>query len=102
VVEDTMDKPGEFRRCVEMFAPSPPIHIGGLEFPTLTIVEVQKASTAVERMGVEESNPLVPAGVSGTLAGIVNGSIGTFPHANPRIEIRDVVMDIFVEAPLET
>jgi hypothetical protein len=53
MVEDTMDKLGEFRRCVEMLAPSPPIHIGGLEFLASTVVEVQKASTTVERTGVE-------------------------------------------------
>jgi hypothetical protein len=53
VVEDTMDKLGKFHQCVEMFAPSPPIHIGGLEFLASTVIEVQKASTTVERMGVE-------------------------------------------------
>jgi hypothetical protein len=53
VVEDTMDKLGEFCRHVKMFAPSPPIHIGGLEFPALTVIEVQKASTSIERMGVK-------------------------------------------------
>jgi hypothetical protein len=53
VVEDTTDKLGEFRQCVEMLAPSPPIHIGGLEFLASTIIEVQKTSTAVERTGVE-------------------------------------------------
>jgi hypothetical protein len=53
VVEDTMDKPGKFHWCVEMLAPGPPIHIGGLEFSASTVVEVQKASTAVERTGVE-------------------------------------------------
>jgi hypothetical protein len=84
-----------------MFAPSPPIHIGGLEFPTSTIVEVQKASTTVERMGVEEPNPLVLASVSGMLVSIVDGSIGSMPHTNSRIEIHDIVMDIFVEAPLK-
>jgi hypothetical protein len=36
-----------------MFAPSPPIYIGGLEFPASTVVEVQKASTGIERTGVE-------------------------------------------------
>jgi N-acetyl-beta-hexosaminidase len=53
VVEDTTDKLGKFCRCVKMLAPSPPIHIGGLEFLASTVVEVQKASTAVERTGVE-------------------------------------------------
>jgi hypothetical protein len=53
VVEDTMDKPGKFGWCVKVFAPSPPIHIGGLEFSASTVVEVQEASTSVERMGVE-------------------------------------------------
>jgi hypothetical protein len=53
VVEDTMDKLGEFCQCVKMLAPSPPIYIGGLEFPTSTVIEVQKASTSIERMGVE-------------------------------------------------
>jgi hypothetical protein len=53
VVEDNMDKLGKFRWCVEMFAPSPPIYIGGLEFSASTVVEVQKASTSVERMGVK-------------------------------------------------
>jgi hypothetical protein len=101
MVEDTMNKPGKFCQCVKMFAPSPPICIGGLEFLTLTIVEVQKASTAVERTGVEESTPLVLAGVCGALASIVDGSIGAFPHTNPRIKICDVVMDILVEAPLK-
>jgi hypothetical protein len=48
-----MDKLGEFCQHVEMFAPSPSIHIGGLEFLASTVVEVQKASTAVERTGVE-------------------------------------------------
>jgi hypothetical protein len=53
MVEDTTDKLGKFCQHVKMFAPSPPIHIGGLEFPALTVVEVQKASTTVERTGVE-------------------------------------------------
>jgi hypothetical protein len=52
MVEDAMDKLGEFCQHVKMFAPSPPIYIG-LEFSALTVVEVQEASTAVERMGVE-------------------------------------------------
>jgi hypothetical protein len=45
-------------------------------------------------------NPLILAGVSGTLVSIVDGSIGMVPHANLRSKIRDVVMDILVEAPL--
>jgi hypothetical protein len=53
MVEDTMDKPGEFRQHVKMFAPSPPIDIGGLEFLASTVIEVQKASTGIERMGFE-------------------------------------------------
>jgi hypothetical protein len=53
MVEDTMDKLGKVCQCVKVFAPSPPIYIGGLEFPTLTIIEVQEASTSIERMGVE-------------------------------------------------
>jgi hypothetical protein len=53
VVEDTMDKLGKLRWHVKMFAPSPPIYIGGLEFSASTVIEVQEASTAVERMGVE-------------------------------------------------
>jgi hypothetical protein len=53
MVEDTMDKLGEFRWCVEMLAPSPPIYIGGLECSASTIVEVQEASTSIERMGVK-------------------------------------------------
>jgi hypothetical protein len=47
MVEDTMDKPGELHQHVKMFAPSPPIHIGGLEFPASTVVEVQEASTSI-------------------------------------------------------
>jgi hypothetical protein len=53
VVEDTTDKLGEFRQRVKMFAPSPPIYIGGLEFLASTAIEVQEASTSVERTGVE-------------------------------------------------
>jgi hypothetical protein len=49
VVEDTTDKPGKLHRHVKMLAPSPPIHIGGLEFLALAVVEVQEASTSVER-----------------------------------------------------
>jgi hypothetical protein len=101
MVEDTTDKPGKLRQCVEMLAPSPPIHIGGLEFSASTVIEVQKASTAIERVGVEEMNPLILAGIGGMLASIVDGSIGMPPHTNPRSKIRDVVMDIFVKAPLK-
>jgi hypothetical protein len=46
-------------------------------------------------------DPLVLAGISGALASIVNGSIGTPPHTNLRSKIRDIVMDILVEAPLK-
>jgi hypothetical protein len=53
VVEDTMDKPGKFHWHVKMFAPSPPIYIGGLEFLASTVIEVQEASTSIERTGVE-------------------------------------------------
>jgi hypothetical protein len=53
VVEDTTDKLGKFCWHVKMLAPSPPIYIGGLEFLASTVVEVQEASTSVERMGVE-------------------------------------------------
>jgi hypothetical protein len=34
-------------------------------------------------------------------ASIVDGSIGMLPYTNPRIEIHDIVMDIFVKAPLK-
>jgi hypothetical protein len=102
VVEDTTDKLGKFCQCVKVFAPSPPVYIGGLEFLASTVVEVQKASTAVERMGVEKFNPLVLAGIHGALASIVDGSIGMLPHTNPRTEIHDIVMDILVKAPLKT
>jgi hypothetical protein len=53
MVEDTTDKLGKFHQCVKMFAPSPPIHIRGLEFLASTVVEMQKASTTVERTEVE-------------------------------------------------
>jgi hypothetical protein len=53
VVEDTTDKLGKFRQHVKMLAPSLPIHIGGLEFLASTVVEVQEASTSIERTGVE-------------------------------------------------
>jgi hypothetical protein len=66
-----------------------------------TVIEVEKASTTVERMGVEQANPLILASICGMLASIVDGSIGTFPHTNLRIEVYDVVMDILVEAPLK-
>jgi hypothetical protein len=59
MVEDTTDKLGEFCWRVRVFAPSPPIYIGGLEFLALTVIEVQKASTSIERMGVEKVNPLI-------------------------------------------
>jgi hypothetical protein len=53
VVEDTTDKLGKFRWCVKILAPGPPIHIGGLEFLASTVVEVQEASTSIERTGVK-------------------------------------------------
>jgi hypothetical protein len=53
VVEDPMDKLGKFCQHVKMFAPSPPIHIGGLELLAPIVIEVQEASTSIERMGVE-------------------------------------------------
>jgi hypothetical protein len=101
VVEDTMDKPGKFRQHVKMLAPSPPIYIGGLEFLAPTVIEVQKASTSIERMGVEKANPLILAGVSDMLASIVDGSMGMFPHTNSRAMIHDIVVGFFVEAPLK-
>jgi hypothetical protein len=51
MVEDTTDKLGKFCRCVKMLAPGPPIYIAGLEFSASTVVEVQKTSTSIERMG---------------------------------------------------
>jgi hypothetical protein len=89
MVEDTTGKP------------SPPIYIGGPEFLASTVVEVQEASTSVERTGFKYTNPLILAGISGVLASIVDGSIGALPCTNPRSKIRDVVMDVFVKAPLE-
>jgi hypothetical protein len=53
VVEDTTDKLDKLHQHVKMLAPSPPIHIGGLAFLAPTVIEVQEASTTVERMGVE-------------------------------------------------
>jgi hypothetical protein len=53
-------------------------------------------------MGVEQSNPLILAGIGDVLVGIVDGSIGMAAHANLRIKICDVVMDFFVKAPLKT
>jgi hypothetical protein len=53
MVEDTTDKLGKLHRHVKVFAPGPPIYIGGLEFSASTVIEMQKASTSVERMGVK-------------------------------------------------
>jgi N-acetyl-beta-hexosaminidase len=53
MVEDTMDKLGKFCQHVKMLAPSSPIHIGGLEFLALNVIEVQEASTSIERTGVK-------------------------------------------------
>jgi hypothetical protein len=36
------------------------------------------------------------------LVSMVDGSIGVLPHTNLRRKICDIVMDIFVEAPLKT